>query len=503
MGYQFDGQRFDDPRKHPIFLDPDAKLIYLSANGLDDPLELGAALQSALAVNGLAEGFYTLMNLDPDLREQHAKRQGYTVPEPEWQELVGRTSEPDAPPERPEPPRPIEPTNPNDTADVERSGIRPGHRESAPTDTPLLPQHPKPPKNGARKDSSARDWKPPETGKLYNGPTKFNPPQGSNALLIKKLGEVPRQREAEAYLQGPPAEEPDPIGQDPDVARPIGIRTTIYAVNLEYGFLKFAPADFRIFEPDLPAQIKVVSDDEQQTIDAFVDYPKGILHGGENLTEFLEVQAWTYGTILWLETTVIPGRYHLRAVALDQTLSIEQVAYFDFDEYGEPITLNSYPEPFSVEIDEKIYRQERRWENRRAFEELVQHRDEGVLTAVYNALESEANPMSATAIHRQLMAGRPCSYFSVLAVLYAYECFEKTENHHWRLATTEPRELRSGYRALLQPGGEVAPPLTAAEVSRLEEELRVLSQSVPDRWIAATDRLLQELNRIRSSLAQN
>jgi hypothetical protein len=515
VGYRFDGRSFDDPRKHSIYLDPDAKLIYLSANGLDDLLELGAALQSALAVDGLAEGFYTLMNLDPGLREQHTKRQGYSVPETEWQEIVGPTPEPTRPPKDPDGAPTSEPPKPNDQAGPEPPTIPGGTRKPAITHPPSDPGPSKPPKNGAGRDrSGGGDWKPPKEGKSYNGPKNFSPPRASNALLIKKLGEIPRRREAGAYLQGPPAEEPGPVGQDPDVARPTRIRTTIYAVNLEYGFLRFAPADFRIFEPDLPAQIEVVGDDEQETTDVFVDYPKGILHGGENLTGFLEVQAWTYGTILWLETTGIPGRYHLHAMALEEPLSIDQVAYFDFDEYGEPIVLNSYPEPFSVKIEENIYRQERRWENRRAFEKLVERRDEGVLTAVFKALESEAKAMSATAIHRQLMADRPCSYFSVLAVLYGYECFEKTESHHWQLATTEPRELRSGYRALLEPpetprkdsgqtGGRVAPPLAADEVSRLEEELRVLSQFIPDRWIAATDRLLQELNRIRSSLAQN
>jgi hypothetical protein len=252
-----------------------------------------------------------------------------------------------------------------------------------------------------------------------------------------------------------------------------------------------------------------------------VDYGKGVLHGGK-ITEFLELQAWPYGTILFLEATSIPGRFHLHAQPLEKPLSIEPVVYFDFDEDGQPVTRTSYPEPFTVLVDENVYRQERRWENRRAYDALVARKGEGVLTAVFKVLEASQEPMSAAAIHRRLMAqGRPCSYFSVLALLYGYECFEGTDDHRWKLAATRPTELREGYRALLGgecknpkpqdgesrtsgkgPGRKPTPPLTDRQLSRLTNDLLDLTCPEPGRWLDAINRLLHALKEIKRSLEE-
>jgi hypothetical protein len=240
---------------------------------------------------------------------------------------------------------------------------------------------------------------------------------------------------------------------------------------------------------------------------------------GDELTEFLELQAWPYGTILWLEATNSPDRFHLRARTLEEPLAIGSVEYFDINEDGEPVLRTSHPEPFSMSIDERVYRQERRWENRQAYDVLVAQKGDGVLTAVFEALEAAAGPMSAAAIHRLLMRnGRPCSYFSVLAVLYGYKCFEVTDGHNWKVAGGGPTGLREGYQTLLgmaegakkrasgdreRPEDACDPsPLTAEDLDRLTRDLRVLARPYSKRWIEAIDRLVGELVRIRHSLME-
>ena len=96
-----------------------------------------------------------------------------------------------------------------------------------------------------------------------------------------------------------------------------------------------------------------------------------------------------------------------------------------------------------MNFDENVYRQERRWENRRAYDALVAAKGTGVLTAVYEVLEGSTTPATAAEVHRQLLrSGRPCSYFAVLAALYGYSCFEATDDHKWQLVPDDSPELR-------------------------------------------------------------
>jgi hypothetical protein len=555
LSYEFEGRRITDPREHTIAMDFTG--IHVRADRFD-LLELGSDLQAALGVDGLAEGFFTLMSLPSDRRMLYAQRQDYVVPELEWQELVGTgpVQEPAPEPESRRASHDAAATN--GRAEGGREGgdeVIPGHlpaqephkpaagrRRESPTSvvkavSPTQPPRPlqeggesdqaqtniPPPSptggNGApRPKRPSRAWAPQHEGKPYEGPIRFRPPRAPNARLNDHLGRMPQRREAKEYLEGPPADA-EPVGVDvPGEPLPTRIKTMISAVNLEYGFLRFVPSDFRILEPDCPARIEIVGDDDQDRIAVAADYGKGILHGDE-LTGFLELQAWPYGTILFLEATSIPGRYHLHAQPLEKPLSIEPVVYFDLDTDGQPVTRTSYPEPFTVLVDENVYRQERRWENRRAYDALVAQKGEGVLTCVFEALEAAHGPMSAAAIHRLLMRnGRPCSYFSVLAVLYGYKCFEVTDGHTWKVAEGWPTVLREGYQTLLGAveGGEKGAsgdrkpperpcgpgPLTPEDLNRLTRDLRVLARPDPQRWIRAIDRLMGELERIRQSLME-
>jgi hypothetical protein len=557
--YEFDGQRITDPREHTLSVDPTG--IYLRADRFD-LLELGSDLQAALGVDGLAEGFFTLVSLPADLRQQHAQRQGYVVPEQEWQDLV--------PPEPPEsPPEPAGPRTSHEAVATNGRAegghatseeVTPGRPGAQPPPEPPLgrpcgprtspgdagrpigssgpsregdeprqaqPKHQPPNRTGgngtSRPELPGRVWTPRHEGEPYDGPTRFRAPRGSNARLRHRLGRTPQRREAQEYLQGPPADRVPVSADVSDEPLPTRITTTLYAVNLEYGFLRFAPDHFRIFEPGCPERIELVGDDDQDRIDVAVDYKKGILHKGvlhgNELTEFLELQAWPYETILFLEATSTPGRFHLHAQALEKSRSIGKVNYFDIDENGVPITKESDPEPFTVLVDENIYCQERRWENRHAYDALVARKGEGVWTAVFEVLEKSREPLSAAAIHRHLMANdRPCSYFSILAVLYGYQCFERTNDHRWKLTATKSTDLREGYRLLLEgarepskpPDGQPeppgkglekpTPPLTDQELSRLTNDLRDLTCPESERWLDAIDRLLRALEQIKRRL---
>ena len=195
-----------------------------------------------------------------------------------------------------------------------------------------------------------------------------------------------QRAEASEYLEGPPPDSAPAISVE-DGSLPTRIRTILRAVNLECRFLRFAREDFRIFEKDYPSRITLVAGDDEQSIEVAVDYAKGILHGDE-LAEFIELQAWPYGAILWLEVTGSPDRFLLRAQPLEEPISLGSVSYFDINDDGEPVVKISHPKPIAVAIDQNVYREEWRWENRRAYDALVTRRGEGVLTAVFETSRS-------------------------------------------------------------------------------------------------------------------
>jgi hypothetical protein len=209
------------------------------------------------------------------------------------------------------------------------------------------------------------DWVAPVPGREYEGTTRFRSPRASNDRLRERLGGAPAKREIQEYLKGP--QEVDPPVADPDEPTPASIRTTLFAVNLHHGFLRFAPPDLRIFGPGSPESIEFVDDDDQR-VEVDVDYQAGILHGA-TFADWLAVHAeWPYGAILRLDPTIVPDRYHLRAQVLDEPRDIGDVQFFEIDDDGVPEVVTARADPFTVEFDEDVYRQERRWENRRAYD---------------------------------------------------------------------------------------------------------------------------------------
>jgi hypothetical protein len=285
------------------------------------------------------------MNLPSNQCTTHAERQRYLVPETDWQLLVRPVVVVDPP--RPElegqstsvdetkkisratedsaargaevPGRSPIQKSPNVPAagQTERAKVESDPAGKSPLSSPqgsggkppdagtVAPPSPTTGEDGSPGRKPRREsWEPPDEGELYNGPMRFRSPRGSNDRLVHRLGNTPHRKESQEYMQGPPTDpEPKP---DPDEGPlPTRIKTILYAVNLEYGFLRFARGDFRIFEPACPSRIELVADDDQECIKVAVDYNKGIIHG-DRLTEFLEYQAWQCGKILWLEATSNP-----------------------------------------------------------------------------------------------------------------------------------------------------------------------------------------------------
>ena len=545
--YTLGGRTIIDPREPALAID--ANGILLRTDRCESLLDLGTDLQESLGVPGLAYAFYALITVPAEQRSQHAGRQGYLVPEEEWGALG--ISQP--PPPIGEKPNGSEEVHPDPVIAEPATNVthRPGGQVHAPS-LDLVERVPRTASPNGRdrgtyavpsgdadlvdgsEDSAvvspkrtggsgrSRDWTPPAAGCVYAGPKRLRSPRASNARLAERLGTAPRRREVQEYLKGP--EEPPAPVADPDQPAPNRIRTLLYAVNLEHGFLRFAPADLRLFAPGWPEEIELIGDDDDR-VRVAVDYRAGVLHG-RDLTAFLETrQDWPYGTILWLDATSVPGRYHLHAEPLVGPADVGTVEFFDFDDDGLPVVLTCRPKPFTVTFDENVYRQERRWENRRAYDALVAARGTGILTAVHEVLEASTAPATSAEIHRNpLRSGRPCSYFAVLAALYGYSCFEATDDHRWRLVPDESSELRIGYRALLEidstsatetPRPEPDPDeewdpgklpvrclLEPHEASQLAGMLEVLAMPDPSRWHVVLDDLIEELNEIKARLEE-
>ena len=327
--YTLGSRTITDPRSPALAFD--MKGIVVRADRCETLLDLGDDLEDALDVQGLACAFHTLITVPPGQRAAHAGRQGYLVPEEEWASLgVSQATPPiikppdgsdDGDPEpvavKPEPNGTHRAGEPDHTPPPERvegitvtagpNGIPHGTATVTPGDPGLIdrPKSPpvtRPPRPGG--PGRPRDWSPPVAGREYTEPKRLRSPRASNARLVERLGTAPRRREAREYLKGP--EEPPALVADPDEPAPIRIRTLLYAVNLENGFLRFAPADLRLFEPEWPSEIELIGDDDDRARVA-VDYRAGILHG-KDLTAFLEIRHdWPYGTILWLDATSVPG----------------------------------------------------------------------------------------------------------------------------------------------------------------------------------------------------
>ena len=454
---------------------------------------------------------------------RYAERQGYVIDDAEWRELsraapeveveaalrdapndaLKLTEREDSERQGPREPRPVDDTSPIG-ATGGSSPPAPDTNGTGGSSTPETGDAPSPPTGS----NGVPQTRPPEripiaphSGERYGGHTGYQPPRRSNERLRDRLGGLPKRRKV---VPDGPAMPPEPgDGEDAGGPLPKGIETKLYAANLEYGFLRFSPADFRLFETGWLSRVELVGDDDLDAFAVAVDYERGILHGAD-LQEFLALQAWPYGAVLRLEATSDPRRYHLRAIPLDNPRPIGPVVYFDFDEDGVPVVRVSHPEPFAVEVDEDVYRQERRWENRHAYDALVARKGDGVLTAVVEALRSAPGPMTASGLHRDLMAnGRPCSFFSVLGVLYGFECFRATDDHRWTLSETTAHELRRGYRSLTDgTDRNVAGPITPEDLAALKRDLGVLARPDPESWPDAIDRLLGGLERIRRSLSE-
>ncbi|WP_406699471.1 hypothetical protein V5E97_11450 [Singulisphaera sp. Ch08] len=535
--YTLGERTITDPREPALAID--AEGIVLRADRCETLLDLGNDLESVLGVPGLAYAFYTLITVPNEQRAAHAERQGYLVPEDEWNHLHNGPAHPvvEELPDDSEEGGTVT-SNPEPAEDKTHESDRPGAgrssdpAERAPGDArsngrrrgtdpvrnngeDIDDGSPVPDKGLRPRSGRPREWTPPAVGLAYRGPTRFRSPRGSNARLTERLGTAPRRREVQEYLEG--CEEPPAPISESDEAISNRIRTALYAVNLEHGFLRFAPADLRLFEPEWPAEFELIDDDGERVLVA-IDYRAGIVHG-KGLTAFLEARHdWPYGTVLSLDATSDPWCYHLHAEFLEEPIDIGTVEFFDFDDDGFPVVLTCHPKPFTVAFDEKVYRQERRWENRRAYNTLVAARGTGVLTEVYETLEDSTAPATAAEIHRSLLkSGRPCSYFSVLATLYGFACFEPTDDRRWRLVPDEASELRAGYRALLvvdstsvpdpdRPSpddtwnAESAParcPLEPHEVTQLTEKLEMLAQPDPSLWHDAIDDLIEELSELK------
>jgi hypothetical protein len=194
------------------------------------------------------------------------------------------------------------------------------------------------------------------------------------------------------------------------------------------------------------------------------------------------------------------------AQILDKPVDIGEVVFFEFDDDGVPEVLTAHADPFTVAFDVNVYRQERRWENRRAYEALVALRGDGVLTSVYDELANSDSPLSAAEIHRALLRdGHPCSFFSVRAILYGYACFTRVDDR-WELANDQPSTMRPEYIALIGPRGDLSevedPPLSSSEASRLVAKLKALSKPESENWQEYLTDLLSSLTALQARLEE-
>jgi hypothetical protein len=349
---------------------------------------------------------------------------------------------------------------------------------------------------------------PTNYGVKFVGRTHVSVPHNSDQQLRDRLrSKFPRQREAIArYLNDTdPEQSPEPTitlarADEEGVVR--SARTVLRQKNLDQAYLQFNVNDMRIFNPaDQPREVLLISDDEHDTILAYIDYERGILHARpeksskSSFVTFLESYAIQPGAYLSLDSTADPERFHLHPIwQTDMPQVLTEVSYSDFDTNGCPVTLkvNSVSLPYLV--DEGVYRYDFACEQRAAAWELIKTRGIGVLTEVFTVLENaDEDGLYAGQIHRLILeSGHTCAMGSVLGALYAYECFEHMPDGRWQLIE-KPRDLKPGYQRLLEQDEEQQLPDDADTTEATQNKVENVAPQVrPKQLLSEGDTALLE-----------
>lgn len=463
--YRLGDLEAEDTKNVHAILEPSRVLVL--ADSQPDLDQVCEGIQRALGgVPGLADVFGLLLSKSQRDREALLRRRNYLVPDEEWQRLLAGVTK--LRPELPQEPAPKVSAPPPLRAEPAHPVLAPAGGAGPAVQTQSGIGLPDKPPLGAPEAPS-----PGTKGRPFEGTERWSVPRGRNTALRTRLGaRFPGRREVDDYLEG--TEGGIDAACEPAMSDEAGVvhtaGTTLRAVNLQEAFLRFHPTALPLFDlAKRPDEVFLVGEDEQRPVLAYIDYERSIIHGGRDektKSEFralLEEDALPPGAKLQLDATDDPGVFHIHGVRLEQPQVLTDVSWWDFDESGRPTTRTSERVSLEYAVHEPTYRAERRFEQRQAYESIIQQRAVGVLQDIYEMLESldqtPATGLSPAEIHRRLLASdHPCAYYTVLGVLYGYRCFVQVNDGLWTLDSQGGRVLKPGYDETEHPCVESAQP---------------------------------------------
>lgn len=453
VAYKFLNLEVYAPGAANSLVGPDSVYV-LTRPGADLDLVAEDLHRSLGGVPGFAEVLTVLLQR-PNGATAYAERKEYVVPDEEWAELLAAAE--------------------SASADVATTAVASEEAPATAEQTLTLNMKQRGDESLSLKPSvatsEARDQAAPaqNLGAPYLGPTQLMSPRGSNEQLRRRLGPrfPARREELDRYIKideevaQAGSNLAAPAADDDGVVR--RARTILRHINLLECFLQLHHGAMSLFdEANRPDCVLLSNDDEDEAV-VYVDYAKSILHAGSEATDreallrVLEGYAIQPGALLQIDSTHDPEAFHVHPIYLDEPEVLRDVDYYDLNDDGFPTVFQSRIVRLNYRVDEPVFRAERRWEQKAAFEQLKRDRGVGILHDVYTVLENLEPDGSGTAalhpgeLHQRLMAiGNGCAYNSVLSVLYAYRSFERLPDGRFRLAGDFDTELKTGYRANLE-----------------------------------------------------
>jgi hypothetical protein len=290
--------------------------------------------------------------------------------------------------------------------------------------------------------------KPEIKRKTFDGINSYSVPSGSNRELIDKFHSFYGNNE---ILQAIRSRKPDDIyfekGDEKIVEPPSSLRIILRRVNIDQGFLWVKRSWEKKFWGQKLEEVFLFGPDPSNQVTLWWNPQEDMLHNRNQLPIFFFNLGLTPGTVVEIYPMQNLGEFILRPI--EGNTIIRDCDYLDYKD-GEVSWNKTQKVEFPFLVKEEIYKEDRRFENFDALNELREKDPRGAASMVFGTIENSASLMNTDEIWKIIFRIFPYSRATVELILKNWLCFSQDKKGRWQLISTELGEPTQGFIDLVE-----------------------------------------------------